>query len=869
MERRTGSRLHRLDGLSLLVTALVLLTAAMMPGSAGAATPFRPIEAAKPVPAAPAAAKAAPAPVDRLVVDAKQLVYDKDNDTVTALGNVQLYYQGRVLEADKVTYDRKTSRVFAEGNAKLTETDGTVAYGDRFELTDDFKTGFIDSLSAVTRDKTYFTSPRAERQGGDTSVFDKGTYTACEPCKEHPERPPTWQIKAMKIIHDKQAKMIYFEDATFELLGVPIAYFPYLSTADPSVTRKSGFLAPNYVYESHLGVGASIPYFFALAPNYDLTVTPTLLSNQGFLGQVEWRQRLINGSYNIRATGIDQADPGAFPAEPYGTGDRRLRGSVDSTGKFYINDRWQYGWDISLFSDKYFFQDYKIRSDSLSTDYIKESISTAYLTGQGDRSFFDLRGYVIKGLSEYDFNRQQPRVLPVTDYNKTIPIAPDTSYGVGGEVKIDANLTAISRTAADYQSTGVRLLDRAFALYDVCPTSLAPNPALPNFKPPNCFVRGIGGDYDRASLQVSWQRKIIDPYGEVWTPFAFVRADGAWLSLNESNSYTFTSPLGSSVISNGDQANFFGPGNDSFYGKVLPGVGLTWRYPFVDVTPFGTQTVEPIVQVIARTNEAHAGRLPNEDAQSLVFDDTTLFEWNKFSGYDREEGGVRANAGAQYTMTFKQGSSINALFGESFQVAGLNSYAVSDVANVAANSGLETQRSDYVARVAVNASPDLSFIARSRFSEKDFTPESIDLIGNARFGSASGSIQYSRYAAQELIGYPYRREGILVNARYDFLDHYFFKGTATLDLNPYKYDNTTGLYDLKAGSAALAVLGAGIGYEDDCTTVSLNYTRSYTDSLGVPSVDQTVLLQLTLRTLASTKVQTGLGAQTVQDGIYR
>jgi LPS-assembly protein len=868
MGRRTGSRTQEFGRPSLAVLALCL-AAGVAPTTARAATPFRPVQAAKPAPNEPAQPPAPPGKVDRLVVEAKQLVYDKDHDTVTALGNVQLYYQGRILEADKVTYDRKSSRVFAEGNAKLTETDGTVAYGDRFELTDNFKTGFIDSLSAVTKDKTYFTSPRGEREGGETSVFEKGTYTACEPCKEHPERPPTWQIKAMRIVHDKQEQMIYFEDASFEFLGVPIAYFPYLSTPDPSVTRKSGFLAPNYVYESRLGFGVSVPYFFNLAPNYDLTVTPTLLSRQGFLGQVEWRQRVINGSYNIRLSGIDQADPGAFPDQPYGTGNRRLRGAVESIGKFYINQHWTYGWDISLFSDKYFFQDYKIRSESLSSDYIKESISTAYLTGQGDRSFFDLRGYVIKGLSEYDFNRQQPRVA-VNDYAKTIALPPEKSYGIGGEIKIDANLTAIDRTAADYQSTGVRLLDRAFALYDVCPTSLAPNPALPNFKPPNCFIRGIGGDYERASAQVSWQRKFIDPYGEIWTPFAFVRADASWLALNDSNSYTFTSALGSSVISNADQENFFGRQDNRFFGRVLPGIGLTWRYPFIEASPLGTQTIEPIAQIIARTNELRAGRMPNEDAQSLVFDDTNLFEWNKFSGYDREEGGVRANVGAQYTMTFRQGTSINALFGESFQLAGVNSYAVSDVANVAANSGLQTPRSDYVGRIALNADPNLSFIARGRFSQKDFTPESIDLIGNARFGAASASVQYSRYAAQELIGYPYRREGLLMSARYDFLDHYFFRGTATIDLNPHKYDIATGLYDLKANGPALAVMGVGLGYQDDCLTVGLNYARSYTDSFGVQSLDQTFLLQLTLRTLASTKVETGVGnAQTVQDGIYR
>jgi LPS-assembly protein len=121
-----------------------------------------------------------------LLVEARELVYNSENETVSAVGDVQLFYDGRVLEADKVTYNRKTRQVFAEGNAKLTEANGQVAYGDRFELTDDFRDGFIDSLRIETTDKTRFSAPRAERIDGETTVFDKGTYTACDGLQGQP-----------------------------------------------------------------------------------------------------------------------------------------------------------------------------------------------------------------------------------------------------------------------------------------------------------------------------------------------------------------------------------------------------------------------------------------------------------------------------------------------------------------------------------------------------------------------------------------------------------------------------------------------------------------------------------------------------------
>ncbi len=253
---------------------------------------------------------------DRMLVNADTLTYDRGKNAVTATGNVQVYYQGRVLQADHVIYDRTADRVYAEGHAKLTDQDGSVAYAERFDLTDDFKSGFIQSLSLDTADKTHFTAPRATRSEGETTVFEDGTYTACQACKDHPDRPPLWQIRAKRIIHKNDEQTVYYEDADFEFLGVPIAYLPYLSTPDPSVKQKSGVLAPHYITKSGLGFGVGIPIYWALAPDYDLTVTPTLLTRQGLLASAEWRQKFINGSYNIRASGIFELEPDAFSQPP-------------------------------------------------------------------------------------------------------------------------------------------------------------------------------------------------------------------------------------------------------------------------------------------------------------------------------------------------------------------------------------------------------------------------------------------------------------------------------------------------------------------------------------------------------------------------
>ena len=81
--------------------------------------------------------------------------------------------------------------------------------------------------------------------------------------------------------------------------------------------------------------------------------------------------------------------------------------------------------------------------------------------------------------------------------------------------------------------------------------------------------------------------------------------------------------------------------------------------------------MEPIGQIIARPNSiGNQQAIPNEDANSLVFDDTLLFDIDKFSGYDRIETGTRANVGAQYTAQFYSGAYARAVFGESYQLAG-------------------------------------------------------------------------------------------------------------------------------------------------------------------------------------------------------
>ncbi|UMY18288.1 LPS-assembly protein LptD [Methylobacterium organophilum] len=812
---------------------------------------------------------------ERLLVEADELVYDNDRNTVSARGNAELHYGPRTLQADRVRYDRGSGRVFAEGNVHLTDETGAVVTGERMELTDDFKTGFIDSLriqqTAEIKGepvRTRISAPRAERIGGEQSSFDYATYTACEPCKNHPERPPLWQIKAAKIIHNNETHTISYEDSTLELAGIPVAYLPYFESADPTVKRQTGFLTPRFITSTALGTGIATPFFINLDPSYDLTLSPAFISRQGVLGQAEFRQRLDNGSYNIRLSGISQSTPSAFLPGPLGAADRDFRGSIESRGRFYINDRWRTGWDIVGVTDKWFLDNYRIRNQNITTDYFREAVSTGYLIGQGDRSWFEARGYYFKALSSFDWQKEQPVVAPVIDYDKRI----DGPGVLGGEVRFEANVTSLSREATDFQGlprTGSYLFSPSinginYPLYETCTT----------FTRSTCLVRGLGGTDTRLSAQVSWRRTFIDDFGQVITPFAYLRADTFFVNPSLSG---YQNQLVNNITTV----------DDGYSGRVMPAIGLEYRYPFVsDFGALGVHTIEPIAQVIARPSETRIGRLPNEDAQSLVFDDTSLFAWDKFSGYDRVEGGVRANLGGQYSVVTPSGWYANLLFGESIQVAGVNSFRRGDIANVGLDSGLENQLSDFVGRFQLSPNQNISFISRFRLAQNDLSTNRFETGLTARFSPflpLDTSLFYSYYEAQPLLGFSHRREGITATATYHITPNWFVTGSALVDLTHYldvrdnfidayaaflSGSSTTAPVYSNPGKFYLTGMSLGGGYQDECTTVSLNYIVSpIATAIGTRERNQTVLLRVELKTLGEADLRQNVSSTTTADGI--
>jgi LPS-assembly protein len=751
-------------------------------------------------------------PNAKMLVQANEMQYDYKNERVAAVGKVQIYYDGAILEADRVTHDRKTNRLTAVGNVRYQTKDGNVIHTDHIDMDADFRDGFVQSLMVETADNTRMVAARADRSEGNFTVLQSGAYTACEPCKENPQKPPFWQVKAARIIHNERERVIHYENATVEFFGVPVAYMPYFWHPDPTVKRQTGYLTPTWFSNSRTGTGVLIPYYWVLAPNADLTVGVAPTTEQiGPLVTAEFRHRLLTGSYMIRAAGIFQQNPEKFQdSSGVSPGDRDFRGSIETTGKFRINERWAWGWDATLLTDRYFLNDYGGAVPGGGRD----RTSTVYLTGQGDRSYFDLRGLGFIGMGREDDQGEQPLIHPLLDYSYVWgrPV-------LGGELGLTTNFVSLSRSETDFAArTG-------FDETTSCIT--APNPS-------QCLMRGMGGDYTRFTTQMNWRSTVTNPWGMVFKPFATARVDVATRDADLAN----------------NQAAFTGGtvGRESMV-RAMPAVGMEARWPFISVHSWGTQIVEPIAQIVVRPDEKHIGRFPNEDAQSLVFDDTNLFAIDKYSGYDRVEGGTRANVGVQYTANIHRYGMINVLFGQSYHLAGKNSFAYSGIVDTSGGqtgyglqSGLENDVSDYVARAYFQPAGNLTYIARARLDRNDFDVRRIELEARATWQNLSLSTIYARYDPQPLIGYETHRESIYQLGTWKFHENWTVFGGAG--------------YNLRRGDFDLAMVG--LNYVDECFAASLSYVADYSNFTYTKPVHR-IMLRMNLRTIGGTGFSQEIG----------
>src|SRR3546814_7233568 len=93
-----------------------------------------------------------------------------------------------------------------------------------------------------------------------------------------------------------------------EFFGIPVFYTPYLQHPDPTVDRRSGFLAPTIGTSDFLGYALEVPYFWAMGDTTDLTIAPILSTDQGIDLTGAYRHLFTDGELRV-AGRANAADP--------------------------------------------------------------------------------------------------------------------------------------------------------------------------------------------------------------------------------------------------------------------------------------------------------------------------------------------------------------------------------------------------------------------------------------------------------------------------------------------------------------------------------------------------------------------------------
>ena len=357
--------------------------------------------------------------------------FDRNLGIVTARGNVEVLHEDRTMLADTISYNQRSDLLTASGHITLLEPSGDVVFAEHLEMTGDFKNGIIENIRMILSDNSRIAANGGRRIDGDMDLR-KAVYTPCEPCEDDPGRPPLWQIKAVKVYHDKSRRTIEYNDAWLEVAGVPILYTPYLTHPDPSVKRESGFLAPTFGTSTELGFGVRAPYFWNISDQTDMTVTPIAYTEQGGGLITELRHMPKDGKFEVEASLINED-----------TND--INGHIDSTGEFNIDQSWRWGFEGKYTTDDTYLRRYGFVSPQTLT-------SNLYAEGFRSRNYFRADSFYFQGLKASDSSDTAPVIAPLITYQHKGN--PDR---FGGQTTLDSSFVSMNRdTGVDLTRLSLR-----------------------------------------------------------------------------------------------------------------------------------------------------------------------------------------------------------------------------------------------------------------------------------------------------------------------------------------------------------------------------------------------------------------------------
>jgi LPS-assembly protein len=303
------------------------------------------------------------------------------------------------------------------------------------------------------------------------------------------------------------------------------------------------------------------------------------------------------------------------------------------------------------------------------------------------------------------------------------------------------------------------------------------------------IFRGSGTSTRRMSSRIGYALPRMDELGGIWTLRA--QSDLAAYDFEDINlapNFATGSPNGQSAAANIRTA-------------------LDWRMPFLrDGGDWGSQVVEPRVQLVTGPMTGSQYRIPNEDSIVFDFTDANLFSLNRFTGRDRQEGGTRADMALRGAWFLPQDRQVEAVVGRSFRVQ-------EDGGPFYPYSGLENRASDWVSRLTIRPASWLDLTGRARRGGESFAARAYDISGTLRpSDDTSFTLGYLQAPPMPYLNPLAQREEIFLGAsqRLGFWRLSAF-GRQDMQLN------------------RPVALGVSAMYEDECFIFETRFTKRYAE----------------------------------------
>tara|TARA_X000001036_G_scaffold340216_1_gene319456 strand:- start:1077 stop:3476 length:2400 start_codon:yes stop_codon:yes gene_type:complete len=246
-----------------------------------------------------------------------------------------------------------------------------------------------------------------------STSFQKTAFTFCNYRDEN--KCPPWEFTAREMNHDTAKKTIYYENVIIKVYNVPIMYFPYFFHPDPTVKRRSGFLTPSFKNVKSLGASTTIPYFYAINDDKDVTISNKIFSEHHPLVLAEYRQAFKDASLVVDLAyteGLKKSD------SKKDTG-QRSHSFLRFIKNFENNERAnELELNLENISNRKYLKTYKIQTDLVNSD---ENILENYLkfNSTGENDFFGIEASVFESLKN-DNSEKYEYILPSATYSKNI-----------------------------------------------------------------------------------------------------------------------------------------------------------------------------------------------------------------------------------------------------------------------------------------------------------------------------------------------------------------------------------------------------------------------------------------------------------------